>query len=164
LGKMPTTSVRRRISRRSWGVGFVLVRNLQLHERVAPELLFLETKWASLISYGLTTRLLQDTLPVDAKLNPVSVRNHVVAVAERRDAALGDEQLGFIEGCPEEWAKLPTPDGPLVVGLDGGYVRGRPREGCFDVIVAQAPSLPQQMPERLQECVVIGAIVVVRMN
>src|SRR5664279_4755887 len=34
----------------------------------------------------------------------------------------GDERSAFITGCPAEWAELPRPDLPLVVGLDGGYV------------------------------------------
>lgn len=32
----------------------------------APELLYLESKWASLVSYGLTVEALRDFLPVDA--------------------------------------------------------------------------------------------------
>ena len=35
-------------------------------EHTAPELLYLETRWASLVSYGLTVGLLKDVLPVDA--------------------------------------------------------------------------------------------------
>ena len=44
-----------------------------LTERSSPELVFLETKWASLLSYGLTTRLIKDVLPVHETLNAVSV-------------------------------------------------------------------------------------------
>ena len=36
-----------------------------LPEHTSPELLFLETKWASLMSYGMTSKLLQDVLPID---------------------------------------------------------------------------------------------------
>ena len=35
-------------------------------EHVAPELLYLETRWASLISFGMTAALLKDVLPVRA--------------------------------------------------------------------------------------------------
>jgi autotransporter-associated beta strand protein len=31
---------------------------------------FLETKWASLMSYGMTSKLLQDVLPIDEPVNP----------------------------------------------------------------------------------------------
>ena len=40
--------------------------NALLTDPVAPELLFMETKWASLVSYGLTAQALKDFLPVDA--------------------------------------------------------------------------------------------------
>ena len=36
-----------------------------LPERTAPELLYLQTKFASLISYGLSVKLLQEVLPLD---------------------------------------------------------------------------------------------------
>ena len=36
-----------------------------LPNRTLPELLFLETKWASLMSYGMTSKLLQEVLPMD---------------------------------------------------------------------------------------------------
>jgi hypothetical protein len=41
------------------------------------------------------------------------VRNHLHRVAERAQAALGDERVSFIEGCPREWAALPHPQPPL---------------------------------------------------
>ena len=39
-----------------------------LPERTTPELLYLETKWASLSSYGTSVKLLQDVLPFDEPL------------------------------------------------------------------------------------------------
>jgi hypothetical protein len=36
-----------------------------LSERVSPEMLYLETKFASLVSYGLTVRLMDEVLPLD---------------------------------------------------------------------------------------------------
>lgn len=35
---------------------------------------------------------------------------------------------------PEENPGLPLPDGPMTVGLDGGYVRAAHKEGFFEVI------------------------------
>ena len=96
-----------------------------LPERTSPELLYLETKWASLISYELTTKLLHEVLPLDSKHNPVTVRNHLLRVGQRVEQRLGDEQAMFIDGCPAEHAQLPIPDGPLSVGLDGAIVRAR---------------------------------------
>jgi hypothetical protein len=41
-----------------------------LPEPITPELLFLETKWAALVSYGVTAQLLHDVLPIDDALAP----------------------------------------------------------------------------------------------
>ena len=46
-----------------------------LPEHSTLELLFLETKWVLLLSYGVTADLLKDALPVDEKLNDVTARN-----------------------------------------------------------------------------------------
>src|SRR5216683_1777667 len=84
-----------------------------LPERTTPELLYLETKWASLSSYGTSVKLLEDEL--------------------------GDEQVSFLEGCPRDWGELPTPDGPLTVGIDGGYVKAQGAEqGWFEVIAGKS--------------------------
>src|SRR5712691_11370184 len=50
-----------------------------LSESTTPELLFIETKWASLISYGLTARVLKEFLPVDETLSATTVHNHTLA-------------------------------------------------------------------------------------
>jgi hypothetical protein len=40
-----------------------------LTEPVAPELLYMESKWSSLVSYGLSLEALKDFLPMDLSLN-----------------------------------------------------------------------------------------------
>jgi hypothetical protein len=109
-----------------------------LPDHTSPELLFLEAKWASLLPYGVTADLLKDVLPVDEKLNDVTIRNHLLQVAERMEQALGDERHVYIEGCPQEWERLPIPDGPLLVGIDGGFVRARGQQGHFEVITGKS--------------------------
>jgi hypothetical protein len=113
-----------------------------LSERSTPELLYVETKWASLMSYGMTTQLLQEVLPIGPHHNASTVRNHLHAVAERTEAELGDEQAFFIDGCPRDWADLPRPDGPLTVGLDGAYVHScdktSRKDGWFEVIAGKS--------------------------
>jgi hypothetical protein len=110
-----------------------------LPEHVAPERLYLEAKWAALVSYGLTARLLADVLPLDDPVSATTVRRRLHRVAARSEAALGDERWSFIEGCPAEWAALPRPPAPLTVGLDGGYVRGwADKRSHFEVIVGKA--------------------------
>ena len=43
-------------------------------ERTAPELLYLETRWASLVSFGLTAQLLKEVLPVGGTTNACTIR------------------------------------------------------------------------------------------
>jgi hypothetical protein len=119
---------------------FSLVAEL-LSERLSPERLYLETKWASLISFELTASLLIDTLPVAETVNAASIRNHLQGVAERVEAALGKEQVSFIDGCPAEWAALPRPPAPLTVGIDGCYLRQwDDKKTHFEVIVGKSMS------------------------
>jgi len=59
-----------------------------LPDRVSPELLYLEAKWASLMSYGLTAERLKDVLSIGDTLNAVTIRNHTTKVADRQNAEL----------------------------------------------------------------------------
>ena len=101
-------------------------------------MLYLETKWAALTSYGMTVKLLQDVLPLDEPLEAVTIRNHVLKLAQRLEDALGEEQWSFIEGVHAEWGALPMPDGPLTVGIDGGYVKAQGEQGWFEVIAGKS--------------------------
>jgi hypothetical protein len=113
--------------------------NALLTDAVPPELLFMETKWASLVSYGLTAQALKDFLPVDATLNATTIQNHALAVAQRCEDELGEEQWAFVEGCPADWEALPIPDGPITVGIDGGYFRNwEEKQQHFEVIVGKS--------------------------
>ena len=91
-----------------------------LSTHCAPELLYLETKFASLMSYGLSVKLLTEILPITEEISAASMQRHLQRVAERIEGELGEEQCQFTEGCPYEWAKEPPPGPPLTVGLDGG--------------------------------------------
>ena len=110
-----------------------------LTESVAPELLYIEAKWSSLVSYGLSLDALQDFLPLDRSLDVKTVRYDTLKVAKRLEAELGDEQLSFIEGEPRAWALLPPPEGFFTVGIDGGYVRNWvDKKHKFEVIVGKS--------------------------
>jgi hypothetical protein len=110
-----------------------------LPEHTAPELRYLESKWASLVSYGLTVKALRDFLPVDARLNTTSVRRQALQVAGRLEAELGPEPSFPLAGCPGECASLPAPPEPITVGIDGGYLRHWQRKQThFVVIVGEA--------------------------
>jgi len=114
-----------------------------LTEHCSPERLYLETKWASLISFNLAAQMLEDVLPTDSHFRATSVRNHLQRVAKRAEGELGAEQVSYIDGCPREWAALPRPPAPLTVGIDGGYVRKWDKKKThFEVIVGK--SIPEE--------------------
>jgi len=113
-----------------------------LPDHVAPERLYLEARWASLVPYAAAAGLLADVLPITSGANATTLREHVMGVAERAETELGEEKSCFIDGCPAEWQQLPIPDGRIVVGLDGGYVRQwTDRKSNFELIVGR--SIPE---------------------
>src|SRR4029453_11801960 len=61
-----------------------------LTEPVAPELLYMEAKWSSLVSYGLSLDALQDFLPIALSLDVKTVRYDTLKVAKRLEAELGE--------------------------------------------------------------------------
>ncbi len=61
----------------------------RLSERTAPELLYLQSKWASLMSYGLTVDLLEEVLSLRANTTAVSRQTHDIAA--KLESELGDE-------------------------------------------------------------------------
>ena len=104
------------------------------------------------MSYGLIADLLKEVLPIGTTANASTIRNHLHTVARRCDAGLGAEQVGFIEGCPADWIALPIPEGPIVVGLDGGHVRNwNDKKTSFEVVVDK--SVPEDRDDRYFGCV-----------
>ena len=55
-------------------------------------MLYLETKWASLIPFEKVVDLLKEVLPVAEATNSQTVREHLHAVAERIEQELGEER------------------------------------------------------------------------
>jgi hypothetical protein len=151
FGKLSLDSPRvRQCCRQADGSASISPLRELISERSTPELQYLETRWASLVSYGLTVRALQDFLPVDEEVNVSTVRRTTLDVARRCEAELGHEQPMFIEGCQAQWDGLPRPDLPLTVGLDGGYVHSShqrtKRDGWFEVIAGK--SMPTDGPPK----------------
>jgi len=68
-----------------------------LPDHVAPELLWLETKGASPVSFGVTADLLKDVLPIDQRLNPETIRRHRGRMATRTEDELAAERFSFID-------------------------------------------------------------------
>ena len=111
-----------------------------LPEHNSPELQYIETKWASLMSYGLTADLLKDILPVSNTLNASTVRNHLHSIAKRQEKEL-EGKPDHLSGAPCEWEKLPKPGKPMVVGIDGGYVRNWHKKNTnFEVVAGKSLS------------------------
>lgn len=123
-----------------------------LPEHTAPEFIYLQTKWAALMSYGLTSQFLAEVLPLDKPISTSVLSKKVKQIALRSDSELGEEQSMFIEGCQAEWDALPPPPPPLTVGVDGGYIRGREGKnrkfGNFEVIVGKSMPGEGQGPNK----------------
>ena len=109
-------------------------------ERTAPELAYLQAKWSSLVSYGMTVRLLEEVLPLSTSIN--STRRRTMATAQRLEDELAAEQDTYIEGTASDWAELPLPEERLFVGIDGGFVRNCAGDNRatnhFEVIVGKS--------------------------
>lgn len=111
-----------------------------LEDRTSPELLYLESKWASLMSYGVTANLLEEVFPI--AITTSSVFDNTTKISTWIEEELPEEKYMFIDGCQNQWDALPRPDPPLTVGLDGGYVHARDgdnrKAGWFEVIVGKS--------------------------
>jgi hypothetical protein len=104
-------------------------------ERTAPELLYLETRWASLVSFGLTAQLLNEVLPIGSTANACTIRRHLHKVAARHEADLGSEQPVGLESDPDNGQ--PVPQETVIVGIDGGYLRNDKKRN-FEVMVGKS--------------------------
>jgi hypothetical protein len=108
-------------------------------EHTAPELLYLESRWASLISFGLTAALLKDILPVAGTTNPETVRQHLHKIAARQDAELGASELGLSEDGPAADPASLIMREAVIVGIDGAYLRSwHDKRKKFEVIVGKS--------------------------
>lgn len=119
-----------------------------LPDHIAPERLYLETKWASLVPYTAAAELMADVLPIRSGTNATTIRQHALRAADRIEKELTEERVSFMQdSCPRDWADLPVPEGRIVIGLDGGYVRDwGNRKKNFELIVGR--SLPEDRDPR----------------
>lgn len=104
--------------------------------RVSPELLYLETKFAALVSYGMTVRLMDEVLPLDRPIRPERVRRDLFRVAEAHEAELASVPISLASE-PSPASNQVPPDGPFFVGMDGGYVRGRDKN-WFEAVAGKS--------------------------
>ena len=114
-----------------------------LTERTAPELLYLETKWCSLLSFGVSRDLLHEVLPIGEELHTTTLRNNLHLVATRLEQELGEERESFLDEttAPSSGQQPIPPNKPaFTLGLDGAYVHAGGRAGWFEVIVGKSVS------------------------
>jgi hypothetical protein len=108
-----------------------------LTEPVAPELLYMESKWSSLVSYGLSLDALQDFLPIDLSLDVKTVRYDTLKVAKRLEAELGEDQgdcskdTGLHLSCPRLMQGLKGLLTPFALGFSPHVERN----SGFDLIL-----------------------------
>jgi hypothetical protein len=97
---------------------------------VAPELAYVTARYAALAPFGKVAVLLSELLPVSGAPNAGTVRNRTMRVGE---AVVQPK----VTTTAEPTATRPAE--PVVVGLDGGYVRSRHRqdERHFEVIAGK---------------------------
>jgi hypothetical protein len=108
-------------------------------EHTAPELLYLETRWASLVSYGLSANLLTDVLPIGSIANASTIRRHLHKVAARQEEETGTGQPGLGDEPAGHHSELSPPPETIIVGVDGGYVRNwHDKKHNFEVLVGKA--------------------------
>ena len=99
------------------------------HDAVAPELAYITARYAALAPFGKVAVLLSELLPISGAQNAGTVRNRARRVGET-----------VVHQRATETTETATPSGgPVVVGLDGGYVRSRHRqeERHFEVIAGK---------------------------
>src|SRR5215211_6787462 len=99
-------------------------------DAVAPELAYVTAKFAALAPFGKVAALLSELLPISGAQNAGRVRNRTLRVGQ-----------DVVPERPIDTARPPAApaDDPVVVGLDGGYVRSRHRqeERHFEVVAGK---------------------------
>src|SRR4051812_29350258 len=99
-------------------------------DAVAPELAYVTARYAVLVPFGKVATLLSELLPISGAQNAGTVRNRTLRVGEE---VVPQHSTGT--------AKQPSAPAarPVVVGLDGGYVRSRHRqeERHFEVVAGK---------------------------
>jgi hypothetical protein len=99
------------------------------------------------VSYDLTAGLLKDVLPVDTRTNAATIRNHLHKVALRQELGDGQPRLAEVEGDLADGKEVPVLEGPIIVGIDGAYLRNWHDKGKkFEVIVGK--SVPEVRDHR----------------
>ena len=100
-----------------------------LEERTHPELLYLQTRWASVLSYERAAKFLQDVLPAEAVPGSSSIKAQVRKVGAQLAAQGYPAGEHDFDGQPLRLLEVPQEHASHVMELDAGYVRAVP-ERC----------------------------------
>src|SRR5215207_4745069 len=96
---------------------------------LAPELAYVTAKFAALVPFGKVAALLSELLPISGAQNAGTVRNRTLRVGQE---VVQQHSTGTAKRSMAQAAS------PVVVGLDGGYVRSRHRpERHFEVVAGK---------------------------
>ncbi len=111
-------------------------------DAVAPELAYVTAKYAALVPFGRVAALLSELLPLGGATNAGTVRNRTLRVGEDFARVLPGEEAMPKAAQATGTAKQAVAQaaGPVVVGLDGGYVRSRHRQEAerhFEVVAGK---------------------------
>ena len=100
------------------------------HDAVAPEVAHVTARYAALAPFSKVAVLLSELLPITGAQNAGTVRNRTLRVGEK---------VACRHVTETAQRTTTSPGGPVVVGLDGGYVRSRHRqeERHFEVIAGK---------------------------
>jgi len=132
FGDVPVR-VRRRLACPCQGaVGATSCTVLELgQDALAPELAYVTARYAAMVPFGKVAALLSELLPIGGTQHASTVRNRTLRVGTEVVQAAHAAELASQPVVPAS--------GPVVVGLDGGYVRHRHRaEGRhFEVIAGK---------------------------
>ena len=104
---------------------------MHLAQRTHPELLYLQTRWASAMSYQRAAKLLGDVLPLTAGPGSSSIKAHVRTAGQALAAEAEEYGEHFFADQPLKFPDPPTEQAAHVLELDAAYVRAIP-ERCGD--------------------------------
>lgn len=116
----------------------------QLPKRSSPELRYLQTKYAALMSYGLSLDLLDDVLPIKGAVSLTGLKGCVREVAGQLtpDHQALTEEASRRRYLDQRQVLIPELSPVRAVGIDGSFVRhcqsnGR-QDSWFEVIVGKS--------------------------
>jgi hypothetical protein len=94
-----------------------------LAQRTHPELLYLQTRWASAMSYDRAAKLLQDLLPLEASPPSSSIKAQVRKAGEAMATHAYESGDDFFDEQPLNLPERPRQQAAHVLELDAAYVR-----------------------------------------